>query len=85
MEQGDINIKHFKENKINKFQFGKGESHLNSLPKKKKSSMCSFTSNMNYHITLQTKGTSICLAIEESYIQIEQTHNKQQPLQELCF
>ena len=29
--------------------------------------MRSFTSNMNNHITLQTKGTSIYLAIKESY------------------
>lgn len=42
--------------------------YLNSLPKKKVSSMCSFTSNMNNDITLQTKGSSICLAIEEGCI-----------------
>jgi hypothetical protein len=35
--------------------------------------MCSFTANMNYHITLQTKGTSICFAIKESYNDIEKT------------
>lgn len=48
-----------------------GETHLNSLPEQKISSMHSFTSNMNYHITLQTKGSSICLAVEESYIEID--------------
>lgn len=32
--------------------------------------MGSFTSNMDNHITLQTKGTSIDLTIKESYIQV---------------
>lgn len=31
--------------------------------------MCPFPSNMNDHVTLQTKGTSIYLTVKESYMQ----------------
>jgi len=62
-------------NKLRPIHGGKERlTHLNSLPEQKISSMRSFTTNMNNHITLQTKGTSICLAIEESYIQIERVN-----------
>lgn len=38
--------------------------------------MGSFTSNMDNHITLQTKGTSIDLTIKESYIHVSSKEAK---------
>lgn len=38
--------------------------------------MGSFASNMDNHVTLQTKGTSIDLTIKESYIQVSRKEAK---------
>lgn len=44
-------------------------TNLNSLPQQKISSMGSFATNVDNHIALQTKGSSIDLTVKESYIQ----------------
>lgn len=43
-------------------------TNLNSLPQKKIPSVGSFTTNMNNHIALQTKGSPVDLTIKESYM-----------------